>query len=99
MSLPLAYIRSWTGRKHKEHWQSICTKKQVKGFLTRPSAKRVQELLTLTELQLGIMMGPLTGHCHLREHLFEVGLADSPGCDRREQATETTIPCIVAVRL
>jgi len=54
---------------------------------------------TSTEPQLGIMMGPLTGHCYLKEHLFKVGLADSPGCDRCEQATETTSPCIVAVRL
>lgn len=39
------------------------------------------------------MIGPLTGHCHLKKHLFEVGLTDSSGCDRCEQATETTMHC------
>jgi len=31
----------------------------------------------------------LTGHCHLQGHLFQVGLVDSPGCNRWKQVSET----------
>lgn len=34
-------------------------------------------------------MGLLLGHCHLNGHLFKLGLVDSPGCDRCNQASET----------
>jgi hypothetical protein len=33
--------RVWTNKKH-EYWQSICGKRQAKGFLKRPTAKRLQ---------------------------------------------------------
>jgi len=32
----------------------------------------------------------LTGHCHLKGHLFKVELVDSPGCDRCTQANGKT---------
>jgi hypothetical protein len=35
------------------------------------------------------MAGLLTGHCHLKGHLFKLGLVDSPGCERCRQASET----------
>lgn len=31
----------------------------------------------------------LTGHCHLKGHLFKLGVIDSPRCDRCKQALET----------
>jgi len=34
------------------------------------------------------MMGLLTGHCHLKGHVFKLGLIDSPACDRHKQASE-----------
>jgi hypothetical protein len=61
----------------------------VRGFLRRPSAKRAGELLNLSRKQQRIMMGLLTGHCHLKEHLLKLGLVDSPRCDRCKQAFET----------
>jgi hypothetical protein len=33
-------------------------------------------------------MGLPTGHCHLKGHLFKLGLVHSPGCDRCKQASE-----------
>jgi hypothetical protein len=35
------------------------------------------------------MTGLLTGHCHLKGHLFKLGLVNSPECDRCKQASET----------
>jgi hypothetical protein len=81
-------IRGWTNRKHAEYWQSVRGQRQAKGFLKRPSAKRAGELLSLSRNQLRILIGLLTGHCHLKEHLFNWGLVNSPECDGSKQASE-----------
>jgi hypothetical protein len=70
-------IRDWMIRKHEEYWQSIHGQRHAKGFLQRPSAKTVGELLNLSRNQLTIMTGLLTGHCHLIGHLFKLGLEES----------------------
>jgi len=59
------------------------------GFLTKTSAERAGELLNLSRNQVRILTGLLTRHCHLKGHLFELGLVNSPGCDRCKQASET----------
>jgi hypothetical protein len=92
-------IRGWTSWKLEEYWQSIRRQRQAKGFLKRPSAKRAWELLNFSRSQLGIMTGLLTEHCNLKGHLFIVGLADSPRCDRCKQASETASHIFVTVRL
>ena len=48
--------------------------KAAKGFLKRTPAKRAGELLNLSRNQLRMMTGLLTGHCHLKGHLFKLGL-------------------------
>jgi hypothetical protein len=35
------------------------------------------------------MIGFLTGHCHLKLHLFKLGLVNSFECNRCKQASET----------
>jgi hypothetical protein len=62
---------------------------QAKGFRKRPSAKRAGELFSFNRNQLRILTGLFTGHCHLKGHLFKLGLVDSPECDRCKQASET----------
>jgi len=37
-------IRSWTGMKHKEYWQSICTKGSLRAFLQNPLLKEFSPL-------------------------------------------------------
>jgi len=61
-------------RKHDEHWQSTCGQRKAKGFLRNPSAKKAGELLNLSINKLKI----LTGHCHLKGHLFKLRLINSP---------------------
>jgi hypothetical protein len=34
-------IRDWMSRKHEEHWQSVHGQRQAKGFLKKPSAKKL----------------------------------------------------------
>jgi hypothetical protein len=82
-------IRGWTSSKHEKYWQFIHGQRQAKGFLKRPSAKRPGELLSMSRNHLRIMTGLLTEHCHLTGHLFKLGLAGSPWCDRHKKASET----------
>jgi hypothetical protein len=83
-------IRDWMCRKHEEHWESIHGQRQAKGFFKKPSAKKkVCELLNLSRNQLRILTWLLTGHCHLKGHVFNLGLVNRPKRDRCEQTTET----------
>ena len=67
-------------------------------FLERPSAKRAGELFNLMRNQLGIML-IITGHCHLKGHLFEPVLAGGPGYGRCKQASESPYTSFVTARL
>jgi hypothetical protein len=84
----IGVIREWTSRKHEERWQPVCEQRQDKGFRRIPSAKRAGELLILSRNHLRILTKFLTGHCHLKGHLFELRLVNSPQCDRCKQASE-----------
>jgi hypothetical protein len=69
--------------------------KQAKGFLQGPSVRRTKELLKLNRNQLRWVTGLLTGHCHLKGHLFKLGLTDSPTCERclEKDESATSILC------
>jgi hypothetical protein len=41
--------RDWMNRKHEEYWQSIHGQKQAKGFLNRPSTKKMENYSTQEE--------------------------------------------------
>jgi hypothetical protein len=57
----------------------------------------VLQLLKLNRNQLRWMTGLLTGHCHLKGHLFKMGLTGSPICERclekEESATHILCDC------
>jgi hypothetical protein len=97
MGIAKRAVRDWTNRDHKEYWEALTRLKQAKGFLQGPSVKRTKELLRLNRNQLRWMTGLLTGHCHLRGHLFKMGLTDSPICERclekEESATHILCDC------
>jgi hypothetical protein len=59
-------------------------KSRLRDFLKKPSARKAGELLNLSRNQIRIMTGLLTGHCHLKGHLFKQGLLNSPECNRRK---------------
>jgi hypothetical protein len=91
-------IRGWTNRKNAEYWQSIRGQKQAKSSLKRPSAKRAGELLKLSTNQLRLMTGLITEHCHLKGHLFKLGLVKSPVCDRCKQDIRKALTCSLGLR-
>jgi hypothetical protein len=52
-------------------------------------------MLKLNRGQLRWVVGLLTGHCHLKGHLFKLGLTDNPTCERylEEDESATHILC------
>jgi hypothetical protein len=64
-------------------------------ILSGPSAKRTKDLLKLNRDQLRWVVGLLTGHCHLKGHLFKMGLTDDSTFERclEEDESATHILC------
>jgi hypothetical protein len=75
-------VRDWTDRNRKKYWESTTGLKQAKGFISGPSARRTKELLRLKRDQLRWVVESLIGHCHLKGHLFKLGLSDDPTCEK-----------------
>jgi hypothetical protein len=65
--------------------------KQAKGLIPGTSANRTKDLLKLNRDQLRWMVGLLTGHCHLKGHLFKMGLTDDPTCERCLEEDESAL--------
>jgi hypothetical protein len=53
-----------------------------KGLTPGTSDNRTKDLLKLNRDQLRWVVGLFTGHCHLKGHLFKIGLTDDPTCER-----------------
>jgi hypothetical protein len=70
-------VRYWTNRNHKKYWKPTTGLKQAKGFISG----RTKDLLKLNRDQLRRVVGLLTGHCHLKGHLFKLGLTGDPTCE------------------
>jgi len=60
-------------------------KTQAKGLLKRPSAKGAEELPSMSQNQLTILLWLFAGHCHVNGHLLTLGLVGNPSCDRCKQ--------------
>jgi hypothetical protein len=75
--------------------ESTTGHKQARGLISRPSARRKKDLLKLNRDQLRWVVGLLTGHGHLKGHLFKLGLIDDPNCERclEEDESATHILC------
>jgi hypothetical protein len=98
--MKLKPILSWIMRytycsNHKEYWESTTGLREANGFIQGPSARRTKDLLKLNRDQLRWVAGLLTGHCHLKGHLFKLGLTDDPICERclEEDESATHILC------
>jgi hypothetical protein len=78
-------VRDWTNTDHKKEWESLAGLKQAKEFIHRPSARGTM----VNRNQSSWVVGLPTGHCHLKGHLFEMGLTDNPICKRCLQKDES----------
>jgi hypothetical protein len=88
-------VRDWTNRNHEEYWESTNGLREAQGFIQGPSAGRTKDLLKLNRDQLRWVVRLLTGHCHLKGHLFKLELANNPICERclEEDQSATHILC------
>jgi hypothetical protein len=69
-------VRDLTNINHKKILGTYnCTE-------TGSSRGRKKDLLKLNRDQLRWVVGLLTGHCHLKGHLFKLGLTDDPICEK-----------------
>jgi hypothetical protein len=86
-------VRDWMNRNHKKLWESVNGLIQAKGLILGPSARRMKDLLKINRDQLRWVVGLFTQHCHLKGHLFELGLTDDPTCERclKEDGSATHI--------
>jgi hypothetical protein len=62
-------------QKSQRYWESTTGLKQARAG---PSARRMKDLLKLNGDQLRWVVEFFTRHCHLKEHLFKLGLTDNP---------------------
>jgi hypothetical protein len=67
-------VRNWMNKNHIKPWESLTGLKQAKELIVGPSAKRSKDLLKLNRVELRWIVGVLTGHCHLKGHLFKLRL-------------------------
>jgi hypothetical protein len=88
-------VRDWMDRNYKTYLESTTGLKQAKGLTPGPSARRTKDLLKLNRDQLRWVVGLLTGHYHIKGHLFKLGLTDDPICERclEEDKSATHILC------
>jgi hypothetical protein len=82
-------VSNWLNRKHTKQWESIIELRQAKELISEPSAKRTRDLLKLNRDQLRWIVGLYTGHCHLKGHLFKMGLTNDPICETCLEADES----------
>jgi hypothetical protein len=66
-------------------------KSWLRAFLKDPVLKKAGELFNLSRNQVQIVTELLTRHCHLKGHLFKLGLVNSPKCDRCKEASEMAL--------
>jgi hypothetical protein len=81
-------IRDWATMNDNKYRESLTGLKQAKGLIRGSSTKRAKELLKLNRNQLKWVVGLLIGHCHLKGHLFKLGLSDGPTCERCQEKDE-----------
>jgi hypothetical protein len=88
-------VSNWLNRKLTNQWKSIIGLRQAKELISEPSAKRTRDLLKLNRDQLRWIVGLFKGHCHLKGHLFKMGLTNDPICEKCLEADEsaTHVPC------
>jgi hypothetical protein len=88
-------VRDWMNRNHppKKPWESVTGLRQAKGLTLGPSVRRTMDLLKLNRDQLRRVVGLFTGHCHLKGHLFKLGLTCEQYLEKDESATYILYDC------
>jgi hypothetical protein len=74
-------IDLWAQSKARMSWKHTPGQRHAKKIINKPSNKLTSGLLILSRNQMRLVVGLLTGHCHLRKHLHRPGIyKDEPVC-------------------
>lgn len=84
-----ATVRELLRQQHNSHWSEVFGLRQSRLFIHGPSRTRTLKLLQLNKKQLRKVVGLFTGHCQLRKHLNNIGVADDPACRLCGEEDET----------
>lgn len=78
-------------QNHCDYWERITGQETAKAFLGEPSSSRTNNLLTYNRKNLRQITGIITGHCHLKKHLHNLGHARDPTCRGCYEEDETVL--------
>jgi hypothetical protein len=83
-------IDLWTQSKARMAWKHTPGQKHAKKMINKSLNKLTSGLLILSRNQMRLVMGLLTGHCHLRKHLHRLGIyKKEPVCRKCGMGEET----------
>jgi hypothetical protein len=83
-------VKKWLKEKHSKHWATMPGMKQPKLLLGNPSDKLSRDLMALDRKQHRLVLGLLTGHCTLGQHLHIMALSEGTKCRKRRHEAESS---------
>ena len=83
-------IASWSYDQHCFLWNSLDTCQNSKLLIDKPLYDDRNWITNLSRSQQRKLVGAITGHCALKDHLFKIGLSTDRLCRYCQSDTETT---------
>lgn len=83
-------IAGWALSEHLRLWNALTTCRQTKMFIKGPEKGLSNFILSLKRTKIRHLVGIITGHNGLNKHLYTIGIATSPMCDRCNLEEEST---------
>ena len=74
-------VSEWINTQHRRRWTTTSGQRHGKLMLRNMSVSLTLEYLNLNRNNASLIVGIVTGHCHLRKHIHRIGInKDSPIC-------------------
>ena len=94
--LPLAsstvsqMLLEWSMQEHKKIWESTDSCRQTKILIKQPSQEISKRIIHFTRPKLRFLIGMITGHFPVNDHLFKMNLSSTRLCRFCEADVEST---------
>lgn len=83
-------VAEWVKQQHQQYWDNVEGQRHSKLMMEKQSNQLTANILQLNRTQLRVVTGLLTGHCHLRKHLYKMGIfRNEPLCRLCNEEEET----------
>ena len=74
-------VSEWINTQHRRRWMTTSGQRHGKLMLRNMSVSLTREYLNLNRNNARLIVGIVTGHCHLRKHMHRIGInKDNPIC-------------------